>query len=444
MKCPKCKTVNSDNAEYCISCQFDFSDGIRASPNRYPIYKRCPICKKKYPPDANYCTKCQHELVEIKKSKVPVVVLCSALGVIIVSSVIFGVIYASPGYMLTRAIKNGNTEKVASIIMSHPEVLHKLKYKEKYIEFIDVRANKYIDEVVDYDIVSSDFENFQKANSYTTDDDIKETTSDNLYLIDLVHTSRVAFDEAENAYAIKNYQLAELKYTEIVPEDKNNYSSSEKKLKEIEDLKESYISQSNERRESNDFDGSIEVLTEGIAYFSYDEKYNVLYYNGIVDSVSKESDFLMEEEKYFSSNGETGAFNLVYSYLNNENYSDNEILKSKLNEIAEESEISQINLAAESLGLTNQNNVFNRCSDIAAKDYYNDDTIQDDNSYILTLCQNDDGVQSLLSDIPDEKQVNVVLISNIAMTAEDFSTVSKTKLDAYSDYTWDYTGIILC
>lgn len=127
--------------------------------------------------------------------------------------------------------------------------------------------------------------------------------------------------------------------------------------------------------------------------------------------------------------------------MNEEQYADSDILKSKLIKIASESESSEIANAEKNLGLTNKNKVLDRCADTAAKDYCSNHSIQDDNSYILSLCRNDDGVQGLLTNIPQEKQVNVALISNIAVTSEDFSNVCKEKLELYSDYVWDYTGI---
>lgn len=148
--------------------------------------------------------------------------------------------------------------------------------------------------------------------------------------IEEIHTSRLAFEEAEDSFDKKAYQLAEEKYSNVIKQDEKYYLLAQEKLKKIDELKLSYIQRSNEKISSNDYDGSIKILTEGLTYFGYDENYNSKYYNGIVDTVSKESDYLMDKGLYFSYNGEKGAFNIVYSYLNEEQYADSDILKSKL------------------------------------------------------------------------------------------------------------------
>lgn len=433
MKCPKCKSMNPDNAEYCIHCQSKLTEQKKI------LSKICPECGKENDSDAIYCIKCQSKLAE-KKSK-NFIALYLILGFLIVSFIGFKIVISSPEYRLNDAVKSNNTEKLALILTSNSDLLEKSKYKEKYISFIKSCTNDYIDEIKDYDTVLSDFQKFSDVNSYTLDEDILKITTENLFEIDLIHTSRIAFEDAEKAFSEKDYQSAEIKYSEVVSEDKKYYVASQSKLKEISDLKESYIIESNEKLLDNNFDDSIQILLESLTYFSYDEKYNNLYYNKIVDNVCKESDFLIKQDKYFSSQKETGAFNLIYSYLSEKQYSDNKALKSKLNEIVKKSEASQISYAEKSLSLTNKNDVIDRYAKRVAEDYYKDNSIQDDNSYILNLCQNSNEIQSLLNNIPGEKQVSVTLVSGLAVTAEDFSKISKERLNSYYKYKWNYTGI---
>ena len=435
MRCPKCKAKNSNNAEHCYSCQTKLTKKIHSS------YKKCPKCGKKYSYDLKYCIKCQCELIEKTKSNLPIIVVSStsALVLIILSVVRVSVVY--PGYMFNKAIDGSDSKQLVSVCMKYPNLLDNSDKTEKYNLFIEKRVTDYISDLINYDEVVIDFENFDIINSHLIDDVTLKNTNDKRKKIEEFHMSRLAFEEAEEAFTENKYQTAEEKYSVIIEQDEEYYLSSQDKLKKINELKSAYIQQSNEKISSNDYDGSIKILTEGIANFGYDEDYSNKYYNLIVDTISKESDYLMKKGLYFSYNNQKGAFNLVYSYLNEEKYANSDILKSKLIEIASESESSEIDNAEKNLGLINKNKVLDRVADKAAKDYCNNHSIQDNNSYIISVCKEDDGIQGLLADIPKEKQISVALISDISVTSEDFSKVCSEKLELYSDYVWDYTGI---
>ena len=131
----------------------------------------------------------------------------------------------------------------------------------------------------------------------------------------------------------------------------------------------------------------------------------------------------------------------MYSYLNQDRYSNNEALQSKLNEIADKSMESELDFATSSLQLTDRNIVIDSCAVKAAEAFMKDESIQNDSMYIVSLCRDNADIQSLISTIPKEQQVNVALISNIAMTASDFANVSKEQTDIYRAFRWDYTGL---
>lgn len=434
MKCPKCKTENSIKAEYCVSCQYP----LKLKTN---IALICPKCGKSYRGDKQYCTKCQCELIEKTINKSKIIMISSIVAVAIIALSAIGITTFYPRYAFNKAIENNDTTKLVSICREYPDLLSNADRKEQYNSLIVDRTDAYIDDAISYDEITIDFENFGKINSYLLDDNIQSNTEEQKAKVESVYASRLSFDEAENAFSNKEYQKAETKYSEVLAIDEKFYSLSESRLLEISELKQSYLEQSAEKVSVNDYESSLTILAEAMTYFSYDADYEEQYRESIIDSVDKQSDYLMSKELYFSDGEETGAFNLVYSYLNEEQYADNEVLLSKIVEISNASESSELASAEKALGLTNKNKVLDRCSDTAARDYYIDSSIQDDNSYILSLCRNDQGVQELLSNIPKEKQVNVALISDIAMTSDDFISASKEKLSLYSDYTWNYTGI---
>lgn len=435
IKCPRCKALNPNNAEYCSSCQLPLKNSIQS------LLKVCPKCRKIYKSDVEYCTKCQCELIEKAKSKSNIVILSLIIGVIFIACIIIVSINIYPAQSFEKVIQKENSTALVEIFELHPELLDSDKNKEIYNNFIILRANKYINDEISYDEISQDFQNFTTINNHLIDSSILDTTTENYNTIKSVYTSRLAFDDAEFSYDNQDYQLAEQQYSEVITQDKKYYNIAQEKLQEINELKNSYLSQSNEKSKNGDYEGSIEILTNALTYFGYDEKYNDLYHEKIIENVVNQSDYLMKKSKYFSYNGENGAFNLVYSYLNEEYYTNNPTLEEKLYNIVNESELSELTLAEKNLGLINKSKVLDRCADTSAKDYYNDSSIQDNNSYILDLCKNDDGVQNLLSNIVSDGQINVALISDFAMTAEDFSNVSREKLDLYSNYTWHYTGI---
>lgn len=435
MKCPKCKTKNANNAKYCSSCQYPLIKNTSSS------QKKCPKCGKTYRADMQYCMKCQCELVEKNKSKLPIIIIGSTSAVVLIASAIIGTTVVYPRYAFNKAIENNDSKQLVSVCKDYPGLLDNDNRVNKYNTFIDKRSDDYVADTISYEEVTDDFENFDIINSYFIDSDTLENTNDERIKIEEIHVSRLSFQEAEDSFYNKEYQTAEEKYSSVIEKDEKYYLLAQDKMKEIDELKQSYIKQSDENIQNDDYDGSIEVLTEGLTYFGYDENYSSEYYDKIVDTVSRESDYLMDKGLYFSYNGENGAFNIVYSYLNQEQYADSDILKSKLVEISNKSESSEIANAEKNIGLTNKNKVLDRVADKAAKDYCNDHSIQDDNSYIVSVCKDDDGVQGLLTNISKEKKVNVALISNIAVTSEDFSNACKDKLESYDDYIWNYTGI---
>lgn len=435
MRCPICRTKNSDNAIYCRSCQTPLNKDIHISK------KKCPQCGKTYREDVKYCIKCQCELVAKTGNRLPVIIISSAVAVFLIVSGVVGTQIIYPEYTFNKVIRDNNSGQLVSVCRKHKNLLDNSRTIGKYNSFVDKRTDDYINDIISYDDIVVDFENFREINSYLLDDSVIENTESKRKIIEEFHESRVFFEKAEDMFNKKTYKTAEENYSFVKEKDEKYYMLAQDRLKEIDELKMSYIRRSDEKISVNDYDGSIKELTDGITDFGYDEIYKVKYYNAIVDTISRQSDYLMDKGMYFSNDGEKGAFNIVYSYLNEEMYADNDVLKSKLSEIAIESESVEIANAEKKLCLINKNKVLDRCADVSAEDYCNDRSIQDDNSYILSLCKNDDGVQELLVNIPDDKKVSVALISDIAMTAEDFSDSCRDKIKAYSDYVWDYTGI---
>ncbi|MGN0630592.1 MAG: zinc ribbon domain-containing protein, partial [Ruminococcus sp.] len=422
MKCPKCGTDNSDKAKFCVSCQYDFSAKKRISS------KKCPVCGKKYHPDKHYCMKCQCELVENSGFRMPPAAVITSAFVILAVTAAVGVTVVYPRHLFNKAIAENNTDSLADVCIDHSGLLKSRKRLEKYDAFIDKRAGEYYDDTISYEVITDDFQNFDIINSYIVNDAVLENTKEEKEKIALIHTSRIHYEEAETHFKNKKYQFAENKYSMVSELDEKYYLLAQDKLKEIEDIKKSYITRAKEKISAGDYDGSINLLTEGISYFDYDEAYSKRYEEEIISTVIAESDFLMKKGRYFTYDGKDGAFNIVYSYLSEERYSDSGLLSEKLSEIAEKSVSSELSSAEEKLSLANKNKVLDRCADKAAKDYNADRSIQDDNTYILNLCRNDDGIQELLRLIPKDKQIGAALISDMAVTADDFTAAASGKI----------------
>lgn len=436
MRCPKCNTVNPAKASYCSKCQTPLSLKIRPSP------RECPRCGMVYKsPDVKYCARCQSELVERKRGKNTDVIIGSIVAISVITIAILSTVFLYPVLSFNSAIKNGDTNKLVSVFRSHPNILDSAKRKEQYNGLIIGRADAYLSENIDYDKANEDFDNFEMINSHLIDQNSSTLTKEQQDRVERIHSSRAAFQDGETSFDSKQYQNAENKYSSVIEEDSKYYDLAQTKLNAIEDLKESYLQQATDQQNSGEYDVCISTLTNGLKYFEYDPDYAQKYTDGIISCVDVECDTLIEQEHFFSDGDSTGAFNIVYSYLSQERYSNSRVLQSKLNEIAEKSESSEMTVASDTLEITNRNSILDSCAIQAARDYIKDESIQNDSTYIISLCRSNSDVQTLVDNIPKEKQVNVVLISNIAMTASDFAKVSKEQTDAYRMYTWDYTGL---
>ena len=247
--------------------------------------KVCPKCNKIYSSDAQYCTRCQCELVVKNKSNVSVIIIGIAIMLVIamMGIVVSSIIYPEHGF--NTAIKNNDSQKLAVICQKHPNLLEDDKRKEKYNSFISKCVDRYIDEIIDYDQVSSDFENFHLINSYLLEQDILNNTVEKQDIVENFHGSRLAFEMAEESFNSNEYQNAEIKYAEVIKEDEKYYSIAQDKLNDMETLKNSYLIQASEKSSSGDYDGSLEILTEALTYFGYDEEYSNKYYDEIADSI---------------------------------------------------------------------------------------------------------------------------------------------------------------
>lgn len=260
MRCPKCKAQNANNAKYCCSCQYPLTKKIRLS------LKKCPKCGKTYRADLQYCMKCQCELIEKTKSKLPIIVVSSTAAVLLIALVIIGTTVVYPRYAFNKAIDDNDSKQLVSVCRDHPSLLYNNRI-DKYNSFIDKRTDDYIDDTISYEEVTIDFENFGIINSHLIDEGTLENTNDEKAKIEEIHTSRLAFEEAEDSFDKKAYQLAEEKYSNVIKQDEKYYLLAQEKLKKIDELKLSYIQRSNEKISSNDYDGSIKILTEGLTYF---------------------------------------------------------------------------------------------------------------------------------------------------------------------------------
>ncbi len=436
MRCPKCNTINPVGASYCSKCQTPLSLKIRPSP------KECPRCGKIYKsPDVKYCAKCQSELVERKRSKYTGVIISSIIAISVIAIGILTTLFLYPVISFNSAIKNGDTNKLVSVFRSHPNILDSTKRKDQYNDLIISRADAYLSESIDYDKANEDFDNFELINSHLIDQISSTLTQGQQDRVERVHASRVAFQDGETSFDSKQYQNAENKYSSVIEEDSKYYDLAQAKLEAIVDLKDSYLQQATDQQISGEYDDCIATLTDGLKYFEYDSKYAQKYTDGIISCIDVECDALIKQNHFFSDSESTGAFNIVYSYLSQERYSKSDVLQSKLNEIAEKSESSEMAVASDALAITNRSDVLDSCAIQAARDYIMDESIQNDSTYIISLCRSNYDVQALVDNIPKEKQVNVALISNIAMTASDFAKVSEEQTDAYRKYQWDYTGL---
>ena len=436
MRCPKCNTENPAGASYCSKCQTPLSLKIRPSP------RECPRCGKVYKsPDVKYCARCQSELVERKRGKHTGVIIGSIAAISVIAIGILSSIFLYPVISFNSAIKNGDTNKLVSVFRSHPNILDSTKRMEQYNELIIGRADAYLSESIDYDKANEDFDNFEIINSHLIDQSSSTLTKGQQDRVEKIHGSREAFQDGETSFNSKQYKNAENKYSSVIEEDSKYYNLAQTKLNAIEDLKDSYLQQASDQQNSGEYDACIATLTDGLKFFEYDSDYAQKYTDGIITCIDVECDTLIEQEHFFSDGNSTGAFNIVYSYLSQERYSTSEVLQSKLNEIAEKSELSETSVASDALAITNRNDIIDSCAIQAARDYIKDESIQNDSAYIVSLCRSNSGVQVLVDNIPKEKQVNVALISNIAMTASDYAKVSKEQTDAYRMYTWDYTGL---
>jgi len=354
---------------------------------------------------------------------------------------ILSTVFLYPIISFNSAIKNGDTNKLVSVFRSHPNILDSTKRKEQYNNLIIGRADAYLSKSIDYDKANEDFDNFEIINSHLIDQSYSTITQEQQDRVERIHGSRVAFQDGETSFDSKQYKNAENKYSSVIEEDSKYYDLAQTKLNAIEDLKDSYLQQATDQQNSGEYDACIATLTDGLKYFEYDSDYAKKYTDGIIACIDVECDTLIEQDHFFSDEDSTGAFNIVYSYLIQERYSNSDVLQSKLNEIAEKSESSEMTVASDTLEITNRNSVLDSCAIQAARDYIKDESIQNDSTYIISLCRSNSDVQVLVDNIPKEKQVNVALILNIAMTASDFAKVSKEQTDAYRMYNWDYTGL---
>ena len=436
MRCPKCNFENPSGASYCSKCQTSLSVKMR------PSVKKCPRCHTVYKSaDVKYCSKCQCELIARTKDKrTPVIVgSIASIGVLAVGAI--SVLFLYPIASFNAAIRNGDTSKLVSVFRSHPNLLDNNKRSNQYKEMIVRRVDDYIAEYIDYGKVKEDFENFDIINSHLIDQDSSRITQDQQDRIERIHSSREVFQDGEASFNSKSFQNAENEYSNVIQEDEKYYNLAQGKLAEIDAIKVSYLQTATEKRTNGEYEECISTLTEGLKYFEYDSSYAEKYTDGIVSCVEIESDFLIDQGCFFSDAYSQGAFNIVYSYLNQDRYSNNEALQSKLNEIADKSMESELDFATSSLQLTDRNIVIDSCAVKAAEAFMKDESIQNDSMYIVSLCRDNADIQSLISTIPKEQQVNVALISNIAMTASDFANVSKEQTDIYRAFRWDYTGL---
>ena len=431
MRCPRCNKRNPANAEYCISCQLPLVKKKKSTA------KICPRCNKIYFKDVQYCLHCQCELVE--KPQNPLKIIISITAVVIVA--VISAFFFYPQYQFYSAIRHYDTQKLETVFKHHPDLLDSTKRKEDYQRFIDENTEKYLHGAVSYEQIHADFEIFSQINSHLLSQEIRDYTTEKQQETEKIHQSRLAFETAENSFENQDYQNAEICYTQVIPEDASCYSSAQEKLQEITEMKDTSLSSAQKAISSGNHQESIAILTEGINQFGYDKAYYPKFYEKLISEITEESSSLIQQNKFFSSQDGQGAFDLVCSYLNNERYAEDITLQQQMKQIAEASEFSEISSAESALGLKNRNAVIDACCLTATADYFDSPSIQDTNDYILTLCRNDSGVQRLISNIPEQHQVNVALISDIAVTAEEFSANCREKIQSYSKNVWDYTGI---
>ncbi|MCM1221295.1 MAG: zinc ribbon domain-containing protein, partial [Lachnospiraceae bacterium] len=268
MRCPKCRAKNSADAKYCCSCQTPLTETVHISK------KKCPQCGKTYSADSKYCVKCQCELVAKTNSRLPVIIISSAVAVVLVTSAVIGTQIVYPRYAFNKVIQENNSEQLVSVCRNHKSLLDDQDRLDQYNAFIDKKTVDYTDDAISYDEVIADFENFNTINSYLLNESTLQNTADNRNLIEELHKSRLLFEEAEKLFDKKSYQNAEENYSGVIKQDEKYYSLAQDKLKEIDELKLSYIQQAEEKLSANDFDGSVKILTDGINNFGYDEKYN--------------------------------------------------------------------------------------------------------------------------------------------------------------------------
>lgn len=435
MKCPRCGAKNSNDAKYCVKCQCELKrSGV----------KICPKCKKKYTSEAEYCPLCQTELIYKGNSIVKYFVIGAISAVVIAGSVFAGV-YIYPRVALSNALKNENTKKIVRITESHPKLILESKYKIRYSDLIDKTADEYINEEEDYNATVEDFDNFFKIDENSPNKKIIKQVDEKADLVKRVYDSREAFEIAETAYNDKDYKTAEENYPLVIEEDKKNYEKAREAIKEIADLKSKYKEDAENLCKNGDYNKSIDTYREGITLFGYDEEYKSIYHDGIINTVVEYSKELAEEGDFFAyDEGNVGAFNLVYSYLKDADFSDSDILKSRIKEIATESNESEYSRAYEKLKLTNMENALNRLSETAAKAYYSDRSIMDNPDYFSSLCganSNDAGFQDLILSLPEDKEIKAALVADIAMNADDFVKMASEKLLEYSNSKIDYSGI---
>lgn len=439
MKCPNCGTKNVDGAKYCIRCQHKLDEVKKRG------FKICPKCNKKYTSEAEYCVLCQTKLEYAKKSKKPIIIISSIAAVLVVAVSVSVGIYLYPRIMLSKAIARGDTDKIVDISEKHHNLILEEKYRTRYIILIGDTLDDYIDEIVDYSSMEADFLNFEKVDEYSHDDEIEEIIDEDETIAKKYYDSREAYNLANEFYQNADYEPAEENYGEVIKEDKKYYDLAQKTLEDIEDLKESYLINSDKELTNENFDGCIDTLMEGITIFGYDEKYLDSYHNKIAECVISESDYLIGKECYFTYNDELGAFNLVEGYLTDENYvfsdSVRTDLKNKLNDIVAKSETSEINRAVKGLNLGELSDELNTYSAEAAKDYFTDRTINDNDEYINSHILSGSTIQDLVADIPIEKKLHVMLVTDYATPADDFVKLASEKTAQYSGYKWDYTGV---
>lgn len=435
MKCPICHVRNRADAEYCVACQHPLSD------IKVPVRKKCPKCGIIYGPDRTHCEKCQNQLIDLPKNGIGKWIAILTASVAVIAIVVVLVISSFFRLGFNRAIENRDAEQLVSLCTQKPSLLDDEKRRNQYRDLINDRYEDFLNDRISYEQVVHDYDIFDAINLYRIDEEIETDTALNRRKIEIIHESSIVFEEAEQAFQDEDYASSEELYTSIPETGGKYYSSAQDRLAEIDSMKAAYLERAANQFEKNEISGVLEMLSEGAEVFSYDESYNQQIRETMEKYALQRTNELMEQGVYFSTNGTEGAYNVVNSFLSYERFAKNENLINLRYTVVEQSENSQLAQVAEMFGLNTQNNVVDRCADTAAEAYSHDPIIQQDGTYILTLCQNDDGIQGLLAETSDDVQIHAALVTNFAVTAEDFYACSQEYMEVYADYNWVYSGV---